>query len=93
MSDEVVWMGMVGAPPWLDDPVRVEQLRREEIRDQLQRLATLPGSHPIAVQLRSAEDPDRPEWSESTLGRELHSAALRRPLRTAATRSAGPKRA
>jgi hypothetical protein len=42
-----------------------------EIRDQLHQLAALPASQPIAVQIRSAEDAEGSEWSESTLGREL----------------------
>jgi hypothetical protein len=42
-----------------------------EIRDRLGELATLPLSHPIAVQIRSSDADEEPEWSESTLGREL----------------------
>ncbi len=42
-----------------------------EMHQRLGGLAALPRSHPIAVQIRTSEDSDLPEWSQSTLGREL----------------------
>ncbi len=42
-----------------------------ELQAQLRVLGSFPPSHRIAVQITSTDASDRPEWSESTLGREL----------------------
>jgi hypothetical protein len=43
----------------------------DEIRQSLSGLESLSLDHPIAVQIRSLPDAALPEWSHSTLGREL----------------------